>query len=65
MNPDEAAIVTEIGEAVRALNAALAKAHDAGLAVDMHCASVARIDREGARSIYSAEVSKKAFSHRV
>ena len=61
MNPDEAAIVKDLGLAVRALNAVLHKAHDANLAVKMDYVSAETIGKREPYRIYVAEVSKQAF----
>lgn len=65
MNPEEAAIVTEIAAALRALNSALEKANSAGLEIKVDYTSLEEIGKRGARRVYFADVSKLAFSQRV
>jgi DNA-directed RNA polymerase specialized sigma24 family protein len=65
MNPDEAAIATELANAIRALNAVLEKARDAGLEVKVDSVTSREIGKRLDLRVYYAEVSKQAFVQRV
>jgi hypothetical protein len=65
MNPDEAAIVTEIASAIKALNNALEKAYTAKLQVKIDYQNAQEIGRYGERTMVRAEISKQAFVQRV
>jgi ABC-type sugar transport system substrate-binding protein len=65
MNPEEAAIATELANAIRALNAVLEKARAADLEVKVGYDLAQEMGKRLARHVYYAEVSKQAFSQRV
>lgn len=65
MNPEDAAIVAEVNSAIQALNAAIFKAREAQLEVRLDSIVVQTFGHEMDHAIYSAVVSKQAFSQRV
>jgi hypothetical protein len=65
MNPDEAAIATELANAIRALNAALEKARAADLEVKVEYQTAREVGKRLDLRVYYAEVSKHAFVHLV
>lgn len=65
MNPEETAIATELGNAVKALNNALHKAHAADLEVKVDYQTIEEIGKRHSLRVYYAEISKTAFSQRL
>jgi hypothetical protein len=65
MNQEEASIADDLASAIKALNAALERASEAGLDVRVDYQIVEEFGKHLARRVFFADVSKLAFVKRV